>query len=529
VYPLQGRLRLQLAAIFLAGAVGCTQPPPQKGSPGNLPGPQPNVNEPKVNATTYFAHGHLLERQGQFERALVQYRKALALQPEFLSARNRLGITLNKLGRHDEASQQFRLALKEHPELAYLHNNLGFSLFLEGKYAEAEAAFQQALRLKPDFPRAHMNRALALARLQRFDETFAELLAAGDEADANFNMGIILTEAKRYAQAARYLETAIALRPNFDAARQQLHEVARLAADQESCPPPEVAAAEQHAADEPVETAAEPAPQTQDSPAAPVADAAQELEPAPTATAAPAGQTRVSEARSEPTEAVSAAVAVADEDVPAWLDLLFVDGAQEPASAEPRSAEPTDISAEAGTWQPSEPPAEDVAPPEPIVALLEPLLPGAEDTPQTLALPEATTPADEPNDALLRLGPEGATPSEAGRQPECLAYALASGPDLDILIEKTLAGMLAPSRPVADQPQAAPATAADLDLEVVFALINDALTALREQHAEAFEAIWSELGDYLFPATASLPGAAPEASAEEGESFPTVRQTVTGK
>jgi Flp pilus assembly protein TadD len=234
VYITPGRFWLAFAGISLMFFVGCQQSPPQKGTLGNLPNQFPSGEEPRVNATTYFAHGHLLERQGQFERAAVQYQRALALQPEFLSARNRLGITLNKLGRNAEATWQFQRALVEHPGTAYLHNNLGFSLYLQGKYEQAEAALTSALELKPDFARAHMNLALVLARLGRFEEAFNELTQTGSEADACYNMGILLAEAEKYAEAAQYLEGALAARPDFDAARQQLREVSRLAAERDA-------------------------------------------------------------------------------------------------------------------------------------------------------------------------------------------------------------------------------------------------------------------------------------------------------
>jgi Flp pilus assembly protein TadD len=232
VDPSQGRFWLTFAGISLACCVGCNQPP-QNTNLGNLPVPTARETPPSINATTYFAHGHLLERQGQFERAAMQYRKALAARPDFPSVRNRLGITLNKLGQHAEATAEFRHAIAVCPELAHLRNNLGFSLYLEGLYAEAEAALLEALELRPDFARAHMNYALVLAKLDRFDEVFPELLLAGSEADACFNMGMLLTEAVKYVEAARYFEAALAVKPDFDAARQQLREVSRLAAEWE--------------------------------------------------------------------------------------------------------------------------------------------------------------------------------------------------------------------------------------------------------------------------------------------------------
>jgi len=244
-------LLLWLAAggVLLACS-GCTQTKDVSG-PGALPTARGEAVNPRINATTYFAHGHLLERQGSFERAVKQYRDALEVMPEFVTARNRLGITLNKLGRHGEASAEFRRAIAVQPEAAYLHNNLGFSLYLGGKYSAAEAATRRALEIKPSFPRARMNHALALAKLERFDETFDELCRMGSEANAYYNMAMLQTEAGRYADAARSLDMALRLNPDLEAARQQLREIAVLAARQETVPVADVAA--EPDADQPVE------------------------------------------------------------------------------------------------------------------------------------------------------------------------------------------------------------------------------------------------------------------------------------
>lgn len=219
--------------LCLISAFGCQQQT-VKNTPGALPNTPLGDEKTPLTATTYFAHGHLLERQGDLEHAVVQYRRALQLQPEFLSARNRLGITLNKMAKHSEASAEFRQALVGHENEAYLQNNLGFSLYLENKYTEAQAVLARAVELKPDFARARTNLALALAKLEKFDEAYAALKQDGNEGDSAFNMGMILTEARHYREAARYLELALSSRPNFEDARQQLRIVARLAAQQDT-------------------------------------------------------------------------------------------------------------------------------------------------------------------------------------------------------------------------------------------------------------------------------------------------------
>ncbi len=220
-------------ALCLLPLLGCQQQT-VKNAPGALPNTPIGDEKTPLTATTYFAHGHLLERQGDLEHAIVQYQRALKIQPEFLSARNRLGITLNKLARHSEATAEFRQALVGHENESYLQNNLGFSLYLEGKYPEALTVLKRAVELKPDFVRARTNLALVHAKLGQFDEAYAALKQDGNDADAAFNMGMILTEAKHYREAAKYLELALSGRPNFEDARQQLRIVARLAAQQDT-------------------------------------------------------------------------------------------------------------------------------------------------------------------------------------------------------------------------------------------------------------------------------------------------------
>ncbi len=231
--------------LVLASLAAC-QSTRESNTPGALPSARTDVT-PRLNASTYVAHGHLLERQGNLEQAAAQYRQALELVPGLVAAHNRLGIVLNKLGRHAEASSEFRAALAHAPTAAYLHNNLGFSLCLEGKYLEAEAALARAVELEPTFRRAQMNRGLVLAKLGQYEPALAAFRLAGTEADAYYNLAVVQSEAGQYALAARSLEQALATNPDFVEARRQLREVARLAAEFESAPapsnaPPSVAA-----------------------------------------------------------------------------------------------------------------------------------------------------------------------------------------------------------------------------------------------------------------------------------------------
>lgn len=229
---LMRRMRAVVAGAMLGGLVACDTTEPRN-APGALPTRKSNVT-PRLNASVYVAHGQLLERQGNFERAAAQYREALELNPDLLVACNRLGITLNKLGQHRAATAEFRQALTRYPDRAHLYNNLGFSLYLETRYEDAERALRRALELQPSFRRARMNHGLVLAKLGRYDEALEAFCLAGTEADAYYNLAVVQAEAGHYLDAVHALDQAIRLEPDFAAAREHLRQIAPLAVAQEA-------------------------------------------------------------------------------------------------------------------------------------------------------------------------------------------------------------------------------------------------------------------------------------------------------
>ncbi len=230
------RLAWRIGAVALGVVLGslpaCQTAKPHAGA-GALP-TETGGAVPRLNASTYVAHGQLLERQGDLEKAAAQYRKALELTPELAAARNRLGITLNKLGQHAAASTEYRQAVGKNPKLAYLHNNLGFSLYLEHRYADAERELAKALELQPVFRRARMNHGLVLAKLERYPEAFQEFKLAGSEADAHYNVAVLQAAAGHYVEAVRALDQALRLEPNLNEAREQLSLLGALAAAEEA-------------------------------------------------------------------------------------------------------------------------------------------------------------------------------------------------------------------------------------------------------------------------------------------------------
>jgi tetratricopeptide (TPR) repeat protein len=98
------------------------------------------------------------EQQGQVLEAEKLLRRAVAIAPSDIGARNALGLCLLRLDRPADALLEFDALLALNPSLAFAHASLGTTLFALGLIAEAEASYRRALNIDA-------NQGVALAGL----------------------------------------------------------------------------------------------------------------------------------------------------------------------------------------------------------------------------------------------------------------------------------------------------------------------------------------------------------------------------
>ena len=157
-----------------------------------------------VTEGNYLAHHNLgvalAETPDGLERAIAEYREALAIKPNSARALTDLGSALARLpGRLPEATAEFRAALAIDPNLAIPHNNLGSALLQAGQWSQAITEYEAALRIEPDY-------AEALHGL----------------AEAECNLGLAMAKTGKPAEAIRHLEAALQLRPGYVEAHNNL-------------------------------------------------------------------------------------------------------------------------------------------------------------------------------------------------------------------------------------------------------------------------------------------------------------------
>jgi len=94
----------------------------------------------------WFLLGAIYERQKLFDRAEVEFKKTLEVNPKNAPVLNYYGYMLGDLGvRLDEAEALVQRALKEEPNSGAYLDSLGWIYFRENKLAKAEATLLKAV------------------------------------------------------------------------------------------------------------------------------------------------------------------------------------------------------------------------------------------------------------------------------------------------------------------------------------------------------------------------------------------------
>ncbi|MES0337968.1 MAG: tetratricopeptide repeat protein [Candidatus Magnetobacterium sp. LHC-1] len=150
----------------------------------------PNKVRPQYDLGVFY------ERAGDYEKALLQYQRAIALNPNDSEAHYNMGNVYQRQGDFDAAIKHYQAALKLKPDYLEAHNNLGNIWFRQENYQQAIAEYQAVIKLNPDYAEAHNNLGSVYGILGRDDEAIKEFQAAlrlnPDDIDARKNLELLL-------------------------------------------------------------------------------------------------------------------------------------------------------------------------------------------------------------------------------------------------------------------------------------------------------------------------------------------------
>jgi tetratricopeptide (TPR) repeat protein len=216
-----------------------------------------------VTANNKLAHNNLgiqLEGQGKLDEAIVQYRKALEIDPDYADAHLDLGNALlaqgkvteavkeysevrrinpndkkasvalanamSRQGKGDLAATEYSRILESDPNNVDAHYNLGLELSKQGKFEEAASHYSKALEINPNYAKAHNNLGAVLAQMGRSDEAVPHYQEAlrikPDYPEAHYNLAMALAAQGKSDEAFNHLSEALKAKPDYAEAHNSL-------------------------------------------------------------------------------------------------------------------------------------------------------------------------------------------------------------------------------------------------------------------------------------------------------------------
>ena len=174
----------------------------------------------KTDKVDHISVGNAYSEEGNYEKAIASFNKALNLDQNSIFAWYNNGTALAKLGDYDEALECFNKVIKLNPNLANAWNNKGIILDHLKIYDEALECFNKAIELDLKYADAWNNKGITFSNLENYDdalECFNKAIELDPEyADAWNNKGMALANlGNNPEEAVKCIAKAVDLDPEY--------------------------------------------------------------------------------------------------------------------------------------------------------------------------------------------------------------------------------------------------------------------------------------------------------------------------
>jgi len=182
-----------------------------------------------VTSNNYLAHHNLGSAYHKKERlgdAIREYKRGLAIKPDYFYSRMALGSAYETQGHLNEAIREYQKALILRPKNFIPYFALGSVFHKKGRLNDAIREYQRAVNIKPNFALAHHKLGTAYQEQGNLDEAIREYqralsLSPGSEGIHN-NLGVIYGRKGQWDIAIQEFNFALKLSPQFLEAGQNL-------------------------------------------------------------------------------------------------------------------------------------------------------------------------------------------------------------------------------------------------------------------------------------------------------------------
>ena len=162
------------------------------------------------SAEAYYKSATTHHDLGEFDQAISEYRKAIALNPNSPIIHNRLGVAYSELKQYDAALDAYQKALELSPLTAEPHYNMGLVYLKKGAISRAAEAFKRAVAIDAEWGDPYTGLGEVYLKQGDFGQA-ARAYKQATRLNPNGNPSAILGLGKTYVKQGRLDDAIIAI------------------------------------------------------------------------------------------------------------------------------------------------------------------------------------------------------------------------------------------------------------------------------------------------------------------------------
>ncbi len=124
------------------------------------------------------SRGHVYRSKGEHGQAILEYSKAIEIDPGFARAYNNRGNRFGDKGEYDRAILDYTKAIEIDPRLAMAYGNRANTYYEKGEYDGAISDYGKVIEINPEFAVTYLNRGEVYAKSGKSEEAKKDLLKA---------------------------------------------------------------------------------------------------------------------------------------------------------------------------------------------------------------------------------------------------------------------------------------------------------------------------------------------------------------
>jgi tetratricopeptide (TPR) repeat protein len=122
----------------------------------------------------YCDQGKSYYKQKDYDKAVVQFTKAIEFKPHYAHAYYHRGLVYYDQKEYSKAIADYNKALEINPKLFQTYHNRGNTYYNQKEHDKAIADYNKALEIKPDLAIAYNNRGRAYNKQKKYDKAIAD-------------------------------------------------------------------------------------------------------------------------------------------------------------------------------------------------------------------------------------------------------------------------------------------------------------------------------------------------------------------